>query len=78
MAKTSPAPVAWRFNGALLRRRRQELGLTLVAAAEACQLTTRGIELLEHDLQQPGGATITKLTRGLACEPGYFFEPVEP
>jgi transcriptional regulator with XRE-family HTH domain len=72
-----------KFDGALLRARRQELGLTVEELADLANLTGRPkrrvatLEDFEAGRIQPSIGTLEKLCRVLGCDPGALFSGEE-
>ena len=63
--------------GTEVRRRREALGLTLEALAEAAQLTPNYIGTIENGKRDPSLSTVLSLARGLRIIPAEFFGGLE-
>lgn len=66
----SPMP---RFDGARLRARRKNLGLTLDELARLASLSFSSVISLERNQTRPSISSLERLCQSLACSPDTFF-----
>jgi transcriptional regulator with XRE-family HTH domain len=68
--------VLFDFDGAELKRRRQEAGLTQAQLARLVGRSTASLSHYESHFSRPPTAAVLALSAALACEPGALFSPV--
>ena len=66
-----------RFDGGLLRARRQQLGLTVEELCSLSKVSYATVMQLESGAQRPSIGTLEKLCRALGCKPGVLFSGEE-
>jgi len=66
-----------RAFGDALRRRREAIGLSQEALADACGLHRTHISFMERGLREPKLSTLKALAKGLACSMAALIRDVD-